>query len=67
MVPLRASKTLRKDDRKCTQYLLFVDYIVSMWIFEDDRELLKFDSSNGAIRVHLPNTGNVVASDDKSC
>ena len=54
MVPLHASKPLRQDDGKCTQYLLFVDCITSLWIFEDDRELLKFDSSSGAIRIHMP-------------
>ena len=54
MVPLHASKPLRQDDRRCTQYLLFVDYIQSLLIYEDDRELLRFDSSSGAIRVHVP-------------
>jgi len=54
VVPLHASLPLRYDDRKCTQFLLFFDYINSLWIFKDQRELLRFDSASGAIRVHVP-------------
>ena len=54
VVPLHASEPIRQDDRKCTQYLLFVDFIKSLWIYEDERELLRFDSSSTAIRVHVP-------------